>query len=390
VDESYGGPRKIKDRGAIQGELTLFTPFLYLSYAGVGMSTASNLLGGEYLIGCSAGDGYSWHGGFILPIAEMRDPELRRLSRLAFETEELCERFEEVFGVEVKGEGPARRVEADQGFYRRLRGQASFVSEISDPMSRSESNEPFLDTLMGSLNWSRRRDDSRPHPIPAKVERLEGWRWGSYGEIAEELFYGREGLYSWPHLSANIVFGDTSRLPSRLSAWEGQGQLSRPTDRFDWLFQLSTQAPHETPVIRFRMGEVGWAYLYVAHRAQVACSKLSQVYDPFLSLAAWGLAIAEDDLPVEVVIDEEGHLVYLSAYRTSDADRIAVFVEDIDRRVLLRCAPNRAQFAEELRKEMRRFFESEFDPQEWHLGVEGGDPPFPTRELVLDHPFLKG
>ena len=74
------------------------------------------------------------------------------------------------------------------------------------------------------------------------------------------------------------------------------------------------------------MQKYGWAKLHLTLDAVTATIYLSDVFDPFNELVAWGREIDEGDLPIQIEIDEEGQEAVLTVLRTEDPERVLLRV----------------------------------------------------------------
>lgn len=137
------------------------------------------------------------------------------------------------------------------------------------------------------------------------------------------------------------------------------------------------------------MGEYGWAYLHLILGATAVKIWLSQVFDPFDELVAWGRKIEEGDIPVQMEIDEEGTEKVLTVLRTDDSNRVLFRVaEKYADDIQLEGIVSRVALAAALKAELRRFFSSEFDPNHWDDEEEADESYVETRDRVLNHPWM--
>jgi hypothetical protein len=139
------------------------------------------------------------------------------------------------------------------------------------------------------------------------------------------------------------------------------------------------------------MEEYGWAKLHLTLDATTVSIHLSEVFDPFFELVAWGREIDEGDLPIEMEIDEEGRVAVLTVLRTENPTRVLLRVtRNHDSAILLEGIVDRSALASALKFELCRFFTTEFDPQHWDMGrdEEPEDGYVQTRDLVLGHAWL--
>jgi hypothetical protein len=134
------------------------------------------------------------------------------------------------------------------------------------------------------------------------------------------------------------------------------------------------------------MDKFGWAMLHLKLDDASLTISLSEVYDPFDDLLAWSHEVAEGQLPIEMEIDEEGRESVLAVLGVNDARRALFRVtRKYENDILLEGIVARAELGAALRGELRRFFSSEFDPDDWN---GGDDSELPLRDRVLNHPWI--
>ena len=123
----------------------------------------------------------------------------------------------------------------------------------------------------------------------------------------------------------------------------------------------------------------------------MATIHLSEVFDPFDEILAWGREIDEGDLPIQMEIDEEGQEAVLTVLRTETPERVLLRVtRKYLNELLLEGIVARATLANALKTELRRFFTSEFDPRHWDMREDDDaeEGYIQTRDRVLNHPWL--
>ena len=139
------------------------------------------------------------------------------------------------------------------------------------------------------------------------------------------------------------------------------------------------------------MRQSGWAKLHLGIDAVTATIHLSDVFDPFDELVAWGREIDEGDLPVQMEIDEEGEEAVLTVLRTENPERVLLRVT---RRytggILLEGIVARTALAAALKTELLRFFTKEFDPRHWDRpgGGDSEDEGIQVKDRALNHAWL--
>lgn len=232
-----------------------------------------------------------------------------------------------------------------------------------------------------------------------------GWR--SYGELME-WFHSHRAVSpfaaDWRVLVPFLVSGKTAALSSHSTQRWGRIGLNRPSEEPSRWFAIRSDVRNAKVGIRLEMDQAGWAFLHLSLDQASLRVALSEVFDPFDDLVAWGREVAEGDLPVEMEIDEEGQEAVLAVLRTDDAARVLFRVKRKDTgELLLEGIVDRSAFGAALRAELRRFFVSEFDPEEWgdgrheddseDDGDESDDDHSPNyfvrvRDRVLQHPWI--
>jgi hypothetical protein len=209
------------------------------------------------------------------------------------------------------------------------------------------------------------------------------FHWRSHDELIEKF----HGLFKSDWFGARVAFtpffvsGNTE--PFFSYRWAHAG-LRRPIEEPSEWCVIHPDVPDTRLGIQLEMGTYGWARLHFTLGAVTVTIRLSEVFDPFGTLVAWGREIDEGDLPVEMEIDEEGTVAVLTALRTDDPARVLLRIRGYNK-VLLGIMP-RAALASSLKAELRRFFTTEFDT--WHWDWFGGHKSFSTTERVLNHPWL--
>ncbi len=93
--------------------------------------------------------------------------------------------------------------------------------------------------------------------------------------------------------------------------------------------------PNANLGVRLEMEEYGWAKLHLTLDAATVSICLSEVFDPFPEMVAWGREIDEGDLPIQMEIDEEGHIAVLTVLRTENPSRVLLRVTSSDENKIL-------------------------------------------------------
>ncbi len=226
-----------------------------------------------------------------------------------------------------------------------------------------------------------------------RMTATQRFQWRSYGELMEwhQSLRGSERFGAWSVFTPFFVCGNTGALHSyNLDRWARAG-LNRPAEEPGKWFVLRPGLPDAQVGVRLQMQEYGWVDLHLTLNDAKATIELSEVYDPFPELLAWGREIAEGDLPVEMEIDEEGREAVLTVLRTDDPARVLLRVtHKHENKTLLEGIVSRAALAAALKAELIRFFRMEFDPLHWdlHGDSEPDDEYVPFKDIMLSHPWL--
>lgn len=167
--------------------------------------------------------------------------------------------------------------------------------------------------------------------------------------------------------------------------------MNRPAEEPAKWFVLRPGLPDAQVGVQLEMQEYGWAKLHLRLNDAKATIELSEVYDPFPELLAWGREIGEGDLPVEMEIDEEGREAVLTVLRTDDPERVLLrATHKHENKTLLEGIVSRAALAAALKAELIRFFSMDFDPLHWdlHGDSEPDEEYVPFKDIILNHPWL--
>ena len=222
------------------------------------------------------------------------------------------------------------------------------------------------------------------------VTETSHFHWRSFGELME-WYHGLRGsgrFGEWSALTPFYVCGDTGVLNSySTDRWARRGLVTPAEEPSKW-FVIRPGLPDANFAVRLEMEEYGWAKLHLTLDATTVSIYLSDVFDPFPELVAWGREIDEGDLPIQMEIDEEGQIAVLTVLRTENPSRVLLRVtRNYENEILLEGVVDRANLASALKFELRRVFTTEFDPQHWDMGrdedPEGGY--VQTRDQVLGH-----
>lgn len=237
---------------------------------------------------------------------------------------------------------------------------------------------------------------------PAGITRVTGtspFPWRVHGELME-WFHGLRGsddrFGAWSVLTPFFVCGNTGALRSYCTERWARDGLHRPAEEPSKWFVVRPDLPNARIDVRLEMDEYGWAMLHLTLGEENATIHLSEVFDPFEVLVAWGREIDEGDLPIQMEIDEEGREAVLRVLRTDNPDRVLLRVtRKYPDEILLEGIVARAALAAALKVELRRFFTTEFDPLHWDLCGQDPDDTddaddgyIQVKDRVLNHAWL--
>ena len=215
--------------------------------------------------------------------------------------------------------------------------------------------------------------------------------WKTYGELME-WFYTLPGqciFESWTALTPFFVWGHTAVIHSMVSERWARSDLQKPAEDPSKYFVLRLGMPNSKVEIRLEMDWAGWAMMHVTLDDVAVTIDLSDVYDPFCDMAAWGREIDEGDLPIQFEIDEEGEVAIFSVLCTDDPERVLLRIKhkySLD--VLLEGVVSRKSLASALKDEMRRFFSAEFNPDDWELPNLDEDENVDSKGFKVKHPAM--
>jgi len=375
--------------GQLLGRADELLPCLYIAQYGASgramRERTADAAAGLFAVGARTGGdrpGVAPRVGLLLPLSLCRDEKARASlleipavienpqSTMSDRRRAVQAKLDEAFGGDV-GIADMECLDGyfalrpDPGLFRRLHESFDYVTEVVDN--------------------------------PAGVVRVTGssrFDWRSYGELMEwyHSLRGSDRFGAWSALTPFFVCGNTGALHSYSTERWARAGLSRPAEEPAKWFVLRPGLLDAQLGIRLEMEEYGWAKLHLTLDDATATIHLSEVFDPFPELVAWGREIDEGDLPVEMEIDEEGREAVLTVLRTDDPQRVLLRVtRKHENKTLLEGIVARASLAASLKAELLRFFTMEFDPLDWDLrGDPGGidDDQFCCKDTVLNDTWL--
>lgn len=223
-----------------------------------------------------------------------------------------------------------------------------------------------------------------------RIRNTARFSWGNYGELMEWFhnLRGWDPFGKWSPLIPFFVSSNTGALPHYSLDRRARAGLHRPVDEPSKWFVIRPGLPDSQIGIRLEMREHGWARLHLTVGGATATIHLSEVFDPFEDLVAWGRELEEGDLPIQMEIDEEGMGAVLTALRTENPERVLLRVIRNSGGILLEGIVARSVLAATLKSELIRFFTTEFDPQHWDLRGEDCDDGVQVKDRMLNHAWL--
>ncbi len=378
-----------RDCGQLHGKLDELLPCLYIAEYGAPARSmrarSSDTARGLFAVGQRTGGdcpGIAPRLGLLLPLTFCRDlcaraalmeiPDLiRGLSgaTMSDRRREVQARLDKAFG----GDLQIADKESLEGFFalmpsaglfRRLSNSFNYITEVVD-------NSAGVVRVVGT----------------------EKFQWRSYGELMEWYhgLHAGDRFGAWSALTPFFICSNTGRLPPYDTKRWALAGLNRPSEDPPKWFVLRPGLFDAQLSIRFEMGEYGWAKLHLSLDKATATIHLSDVFDPFPELLAWGREIDEGDLPIEMEIDEEGEEAVLTVLRTDDPCRVLLRVSrKYESTIMLEGIVARTTLASSLKAELIRFFTAEFDPQHWNMGryPEPKGDYIQIKDLALSDPWL--
>jgi len=376
--------------GQLLGRLDEMLPFIYIAqYGASGLDLrerTTDAAPGLFAIGKQTGGdrpGVAPRVGLVLPISLCRDEKVRTTLL------EIPALIDDTKNTTMSERRRAVQTKLDDAFGRELMieerdGLDGFFALKPSPGLFNRLHESF-DYIISVL-------DNPAGTI--QVTETSNFHWRSYGELME-WYHGLRGsdrFGGWSALTPFYVCGDTGVLHSySTDRWARRG-LVKPAEEPSKWFVVRPSLPNANFAVRLEMEEYGWAKLHLTLDATTVSIHLSDVFDPFPELVAWGREIDEGDLPIEMEIDEEGRIAVLTVLRTENPSRVLLRVtRNYENEILLEGVVDRATLASALKSELRRFFTTEFDPQHWDMGRDEDpeDGYVQTRDRVLGHAWLE-
>jgi hypothetical protein len=363
--------------GCIQGRADALLPCIYLADYGVSgrsfRDCASGVRAGVFALGALTGGdrpGVASRVGLLLPLQYCRDETVRRA-------------LEAIPAAVRSNEGLSARRTAVQQLLDQAFGGDLLLRDGHDPdeFFAMQLRPGLIPQLAQSFSYVVDVLDDLAGAVELRAVAPFGWR--SYGELVEwfngvDPVAGTVDTGRWESLTPFFVSGNTGRM--RLGYEHQNGvELIRPCVDLPRWFCLRPDVTDAPVGVRFEMGQYGWARLHMSLADCSAAMDLSNVFDPFDDLVAWGREIDEGDLPVMIEFDEEGSYAALIVLPTEDPARVLLRVKRLyPDELLLEGIVARSELAGTFKAELRRFFAQEFDPGHWD-DLEGS---LPTKERL--------
>ena len=390
-DEPKGTrPREIsRNCGQLLGQIDALLPFLYIAQYGASYTDLrerrTEAAPGLFAVGARTGGdrpGIAPRVGLILPLGLCHDVQARaalqeipavlgdrRQARLSDRRRAVQAKLDEAFGGDLK----IADKETLDGFFALRPGPGLF--------GRLHESFDYITEVLDDPAGAVRITDAARFP------------WRTYGELME-WYHGLRGsdrFGAWSPLTPFFVCGNTGALYSYSTERWARAGLCTPAEEPSKWFVIRPGLPDAQIGIRLEMEEYGWAKLHLTLDAVTATIHLSEVFDPFGELVAWGREIDEGDLPIQMEIDEEGEEAVLTVLRTENPERVLLrVIRKYADTLLLAGIVARAALAAALKTELQRFFTTEFDPRHWDR--PGDDDPededVQVKDRVLNHAWL--
>lgn len=372
-------------RGALRGRLDGLAPCLVLSKCGGhvwrwarGRDTPGLF---DFPEPAVAGRSPLFRKGLLLPVSLCRAPglaeHLRRLAALLASAPEK----------HLPREAHARRLalqdwleDHDLGYLR---------LQDKEPTSRwlrlSLAREAFSD-LLTRFDYVTAVLDGPDHPI--RILEHAPFRWSSRGAFLD-----------WS------LGEETDEAPARYALyfvaeatdWRGlqpiggdRTQLVRPPHYWAPYLQPSRNVAVAAPSVRFvqEPDDYGWITLELGLGDHTATVMLSDAYDPFPAILDWLQAVVDGDLPMAVVIDDEGSGAVLAVHALGSDKLLVAVLDHRDNTCLASAAVHRQVFVETWRNALVPFLTDELDPYRWNSDDENSDDPRQYRSALLSHGFF--
>jgi hypothetical protein len=378
-----------RNAGQLFGRLNEVLPFIYIAQYGASdrdlRERATDEAAGLFAIGKQTGGdrpGIAPRVGLVLPINLCRDEKLRTLLL------EIPALIDDTKNTTMSDRRRAVQAKLDEAFGGELMiedcgGIDGFFALTPGPGLIKLLHESFdyitsvLDNPAGAVHVTETRN----------------FHWRSYGELME-WYNGLRGsgrFGEWSALTPFFVCGDIGYLQSYSTDRWARGRLITPAEDPSKWFVVRPGLPNANLSVRLEAEDSGWAELHLTLDATTVSIYLSDVFDPFPELVAWGREIDEGDLPIAMEIDEEGQIAVLTVLRTENPARVLLRVtRNYENEILLEGVVDRATLASALKSELRGFFTTEFDSQYWDMrrAADPEDVYVKTRDWVLEHPWL--
>ncbi|MCB1615948.1 MAG: hypothetical protein KDI30_08040, partial [Pseudomonadales bacterium] len=349
-------PRVPRDRelprncGQLLGQLDELLPFIYIAQYGASDhdlgAHATDVATGLFAVGKQTGGdrpGVAFRVGLVLPVHRCRDEKVRTT----------------LLEIPALVNGTKNSTLSDRRYAVQAKLDSAFDGELM--IEDREDLDGFFALKPGSGLFKRLHESFDyvisvlDNPAGAvHVTETSTFHWQSYGELMD-WYHGLRGpsrFGTWSPLTPFYVCDDTGALHSYSTDRWGRQGLIKPAEEPSKWFVIRPGLPNANPVVRFEMEEYVWAKLHLTLDAVTVSIRLSDVFDPFPELVAWGREIDGGDLPIGMEIDEEGQIAELSVLRTENPARVLLRVaRDHGEDILLEGIVDRATLASALKSE---------------------------------------
>lgn len=195
------------------------------------------------------------------------------------------------------------------------------------------------------------------------ISQHQQFKWSSYGELLEwfvenDLRRGDLSLY---------YANDFAAINNIVKTREGKVYIFRPPNYGEKFTLPNPQLPACGLVIEFFQGEhdFDWIDMTIKSGEEQAEITFSGVYDPFPGLLDWLQAIADNDMPVGVTVDEEYSLVDISAFSFPENNVQLVIVDRNKNELRGSFLIEKEEMLKVFRREFADLFFNRLDTKRW-------------------------
>ena len=372
-------------RGALRGDLGGLMPCLVL--ARIGGNVQRRPKGGDTPGLFSFGEGGCERSkaltckGLLLPFALCRDPDLKRKLH--------------AFSDRIRARPTAGRADAAryrQGLQAWLDRESLGFFRLAD-MARVDAwtrltlDRDVFSRLSRAFDYVTVLLDGPGQPT--RVLEQAPFCWASQGDLLDWCMGAEEPKYPQAPFHLYLAAEMEGMRPSLLESGDRKW-LVRPDAYWEAFTRPAPGKDTADVVIRLRQEKMdyGWVDLEIGLGDQMAVVTLSDVYDPFPSLLDWLLAMAEDDLPLAIDIDEESAKARLVAHAFEEDRLLVAILDRWEETSRAAAVVSRNDFLDAFRAELPRFLRHELSLERWQALEEDDEKRTPYVERLLAHPFL--